>query len=62
MGEAMEWVGRITAVALIMVLPGLGGQWLDQRFATKFCGLAGFALGLVLGISTLLVMVKRPRS
>ncbi len=62
MGEAIEWVTRITAVALVMVLPGIGGQWLDHRFGTKYLGLLGFSIGLVLGISTLLAMVRRPRS
>jgi uncharacterized protein YqgC (DUF456 family) len=61
MGEAIEWVARITAVALTMVLPGIAGQWMDRRFGTNYCGLSGFALGLVLGISTLLALVKRPR-
>jgi uncharacterized protein YqgC (DUF456 family) len=62
MGEAIEWVARITTVALVMVLPGVGGQWLDHRFGTKYLGLLGFFIGLVLGISTLLAIVKRPRS
>ena len=32
---AMEWVVRITAVGLEMVLPGLAGQWVDQRLGTS---------------------------
>ena len=29
-GQAAEWVARIASVALLMVLPGLGGNWLDR--------------------------------
>jgi hypothetical protein len=61
MGEAIEWVTRITTVALVMVLPGVGGLWLDRHFGIKYLGLLGFLVGFVLGISTLLAMVKRPR-
>jgi hypothetical protein len=50
------------AVALVMVLPGLGGLWLDRQYGTKFLALLGFALGVTLGIWTLLIMVRRPRS
>lgn len=55
---AMEWVSRIITVALIMVLPGVGGQWLDARWGTGFIGLMGFALGLTAGIWTLLQMTR----
>jgi len=61
MGEAIDWVARITAVGLVMVLPGIGGQWLDHRFGTNYIGLLGFGIGVVLGITALLAMVKRPR-
>jgi hypothetical protein len=54
----MEWVSRITAVALEMVLPGLGGQWLDRRWGTSFLGLLGFALGMTVGIWHLLQMTR----
>lgn len=55
---AMEWVSRITTVALEMVLPGLGGVWLDKRWGTGFIGLLGFALGVSLGIWHLLQMTR----
>lgn len=55
---AMEWVSRIIAVALMMVLPGLGGQWLDNRLGTGFLALAGFAFGIAAGIYHLLQMTK----
>lgn len=57
---ALEWVSRITTVALEMVLPGIGGQWLDRRWGTNFLGLAGFAVGLTVGIWHLIQMT-RPR-
>ncbi|MGH7136162.1 MAG: AtpZ/AtpI family protein [Pirellulales bacterium] len=56
----MVWVSRILAVAAVMVLPGLAGQWLDKRWGTGFLGLVGFALGLVSGIAYLLTMTKLP--
>ncbi len=56
MANAIEWVSRITVIALEMVLPGLAGQWLDQRFGLSYLALVGFALGLVTGMWHLLVM------
>ena len=58
MARAIEWTGRIMGVAMVMVLPGLGGQWIDDRLGTSFFTLAGFAFGLIAGISGLLVMTK----
>jgi len=56
---AMEWSSRVFAVALEMILPGLGGQWLDRRWGTSFLALLGFALGVSLGIWHLLVMSRQ---
>lgn len=53
---ATEWVARITTISLEMVLPGLAGQWLDERWGTGFLGLTGFGLGLAIGIWHLLLM------
>jgi hypothetical protein len=61
MAVAMEWVARIMAAAMLMVLPGLGGQWLDRRLSTQWIGLAGLALGLSVSIYYLLA-VTRPRN
>ncbi len=58
MAAAMEWVARIFAAALMMVLPGLGGQWLDRLWGTGFLGLAGFALGLIGGMMYLIAATK----
>jgi hypothetical protein len=56
----MEWVSQITTVVAVMVLPGLAGQWLDDRWGTGFLALVGFALGLTVGIWHLITMT-RPR-
>lgn len=66
MALAIEWVAKITTVGLEMVIPGIFGQWLDQRWGTQFLGLAGFALGVTVGIWHLLRMspkakTRRPR-
>lgn len=57
---AMQWVSRIFAAAMLMILPGLGGFWLDQQLGTGFIGLAGFAFGLVGGM-TYLISATRPQ-
>lgn len=54
----IEWASRITAVALMMVLPGIFGQWLDEKWSTKFLGLTGFAMGNVAGIWYLLKITQ----
>lgn len=50
MGIAMQWVARIFAAAIMMVLPGVGGLWVDERLGTSILGLAGFGVGLVGGM------------
>jgi hypothetical protein len=63
MGLAFEWVARIFAVVIEMVLPGLLGQYLDGRLGTRFLVLVGFGCGLSLGLWHLIMMTKeRPRS
>lgn len=46
-GRGLEWSAKITVVGLEMVLPGIAGQWMDQRLGTSFLGTCGFVLGLV---------------
>lgn len=58
MAAAMEWVARITTVALEMVLPGIAGQWLDGRWGTAWLGPAGFVFGLIAGMVHLLTMTR----
>jgi len=57
---AMEWVAKITTVGLEMVLPAIGGAYLDKRFGTSYWALAGLVLGVVVGIWHLLQMTKPP--
>ncbi len=55
----MEWVSRIFVVGLEMVLPGLGGGWLDERWGTKpLFTIVGFGLGIVGGMAHLLLMTS----
>jgi hypothetical protein len=56
MGAALEWVGRIVAIGLVMVLPIVGGNYLDKWLGTSFWGIAGLIFGFVAGLSSLLVM------
>jgi hypothetical protein len=58
MAVAMEWVARITASAVMMVLPGLGGQWVDRQLGTNWLALVGFAVGITLSIYYLLAITR----
>lgn len=50
----MNWVSRITTVGLMMVLPALGGRWLDDRRGTNHWALIGLVFGLAVGLWQLL--------
>ena len=59
----MEWVSRITTVALEMVIPGLLGLWADSYFQTKFVvAIVGFVLGFAVAMRHLLRMTAAPKS
>ena len=58
MAAAMQWVSRIFAAAIMMVVPGLAGQWLDERLGTNFLVLLGFGGGLVGGMAYLIAQTK----
>ena len=60
MALAMEWVSKITTVSLEMVLPGVGGHYLDKWLGTNFLALIGFGAGMALGLLHLLQMTRRP--
>ena len=62
-GAAFTWVGRITAVGLVMVLPGITGDWLDRQLDTTILEPVGFLLGFVLGLTSVvrLATVKRQK-
>ena len=55
---AMEWVAKITTVALEMFLPAIGGGYLDRRLGTKYWALVGLVLGFVVGLWHLLQMTR----
>jgi ATP synthase protein I len=55
----MEWVSRVTTIALEMALPGFGGYWLDQWLGTKALFLCvGVLLGFCVGMLQLLQLAK----
>ena len=58
LSEAFNWVGRVVAVAVEMVLPGVAGSWLDRTWGTSFLAPLGFVLGLLLGVTHLIVMAQ----
>lgn len=56
--EAMNWVSRIITVALMTLLPILGGRWLDGKRATNHWALVGLFAGLLLGSYQLWLIVR----
>jgi hypothetical protein len=54
----MEWVAKITTVALEMFLPAVGGGYLDRRLGTNYWALVGVVVGLVVGMWHLLLMTR----
>ena len=60
MASAMEWVAKITTVGLMMVLPAVGGKFLDARWGTSYWTVAGLVIGMVAGFVYLLQITRRP--
>jgi ATP synthase protein I len=56
---AMEWVTKITTVGLEMVLPAIGGAFLDKRIGTNYWALIGVVVGMVVGMWHLLQMTRK---
>lgn len=54
----MEWVARITAVGMEMVLPTVAGFYLDRYLQTGYWTLVGLIVGGVAGFWHLLQMTK----
>ncbi|MEW4562352.1 AtpZ/AtpI family protein [Bremerella sp. JC770] len=56
--RAYLWVGRIFSICGEMVVPGLLGYWLDQALGFQFSifALIGFFIGLVFGMTHLVLM------
>jgi F0F1-type ATP synthase assembly protein I len=56
----MEWVSRITTVALMMVLPAWAGYWCDNRFGSgPWLLIVGALIGLLVGMLQLLGLVDK---
>lgn len=56
---AAMWASRIMTVSLEMVLPGVGGWWLDSRLGvTPLFTFVGFLLGVSMGMWHLIVMTR----
>lgn len=58
---AIEWVAKITTVALEMVLPTVAGNYLDQRWGTRHWALAGLVMGMAVGFWHLMQMTRGKR-
>ena len=56
---AMEWASRITTVSMEMVIPIVGGYWLDNWCGTEpLFTVAGAVFGLTAGMWHLLRMTR----
>lgn len=60
-GAAFTWVGRITAIGLVMVLPGAGGNWLDRQLETTVLEPVGFLFGFTLGLTSIIRLTAKNR-
>jgi len=60
MAIAFQWSATIMTIAAEMVVPGLLGYWLDQRFGTRVLFLLiGFAVGGTLATLALMRIAKK---
>lgn len=57
--QGAQWVSRTLAVVLVMILPGVIGNWIDGRFGTSVFMPLGFGLGVITGIVVLIVLGKQ---
>lgn len=59
MALALDWVSRITTIALMMVLPGIAGYWVDGKLGTRaLFALLGFGLGMFVGMWQLIKQTR----
>ena len=58
---AFTWVGRITAIGLVMVLPGAGGNWIDRQLETTVLEPVGFLFGFTLGLASIVRITAENR-
>jgi F0F1-type ATP synthase assembly protein I len=58
--RAYDWASRIILVALEMVLPGLGGYWIDNRLGTVCLFLViGLTAGSIGGVWHLVRLARQ---
>lgn len=53
-GAAFDVIGRVAAAVVVMVVPGVVGQKLDQHWGTGYLALLGFLFGVPFGMYYLL--------
>ena len=59
MAEATKWVSVVTSFVGVMIVPALGGVWIDNLLGTQgLFAILGGIFGLVGGMYCLLEMVK----
>ena len=56
--QAIEWFSRTITILIVMIGPGLAGNWLDQRLNTQYLSAIGIFLGLSLGTFILVLLAK----
>lgn len=60
MSEAVSCVSKITSCCLAMVLPGIGGIWLDKKFnISPICSLIFLCFGLICGMYLLIKSLEK---
>jgi len=57
----MEWVAKITTVALEMFLTGVAGSYVEHWLGTNYWALVGIVVGFVVGMWHLLQMTRTRR-
>jgi F0F1-type ATP synthase assembly protein I len=63
MAEAMKWVSVVTSFVGVMIVPALGGIWLDNLLGTKsLFTILGAIFGFSRGMYCLLGMVKASKA
>ncbi len=55
--RAINGISRALAVVLLMVLPGLGGAYLDRRLGSQWWTPVGMGIGMAFGMVGLLLVV-----
>jgi F0F1-type ATP synthase assembly protein I len=63
LARAMNLAASVTSIALQMIVPALVGLWLDQKLGVPpLCAAAGAAVGLYVGIRSLMLLTRPKRN